>query len=537
MKKLFYNGDIITMEEETDKAEAVLVEDGLIKALAGAGELKTYRNDPSVQQVDLNGKTLMPSFIDPHSHLAGVGPTALLANLKDCKSFSDIQETLTAYIEENELAHGEKVIGFGYDNNFMTEEAHPKKDVLNAVSTCHPIMITHASGHIGVVNDTALTLAGIDENTPDEPGGFIGRVEGSMEPDGYLEETPFMSLRRTVFHGSGHDPEKVLAAGQNEYVKNGITTVQDGATSGETIELFKSFSDQFKVDVVMYPLVAENPQDLEDNRDIVGKYQDRVKIGGYKMFLDGSPQGKTAWMTEPYEGEEDYRGYPIYEDDEVKRYVDEAIKADVQLLTHCNGDAASDQLIRSYQAALEDSDNPNKDHLRPVMIHCQTVRNDQLDKMKEIEMIPSIFVPHTYYWGDVHLKNFGEERGNRISPSKSAFDRGLMVNFHQDSPIVDPDMLHTIWSAVNRITRKGVHIGPEERVSVYDAMKAVTINAAYAYFEEDTKGSIKEGKLADLVILDNNPLKVDKMDIKDIKVLETIKEGETIYQAENVQVK
>ncbi|MYL61108.1 amidohydrolase family protein, partial [Virgibacillus halodenitrificans] len=209
-------------------------------------------------------------------------------------------------------------------------------------------------------------------------------------------------------------------------------------------------------------------------------------------------------------------------------------KDDVQLLTHSNGDAASDQLLQNYEAALEESDNPNKANLRPVMIHCQTVRNDQLDKMAELAMIPSIFIPHTYYWGDVHLKNLGHERGSRISPAKSAFDRGLVVNFHQDPPVVQPDMLETIWCAVNRITRKGVHIGPEECVSVYDAIRAVTINAAYAYFEEDQKGSIKEGKLADFVVLDQNPFKVDPIKIKDLQVLETIKEGESIYSAESV---
>src|SRR5699024_11836687 len=139
-------------------------------------------------------------------------------------------------------------------------------------------------------------------------------------------------------------------------------------------------------------------------------------------------------------------------------------------------------------------------NLRPTMIHCQTVRNDQLDRMAELDMLPSIFVAHTYYWGDVHLKNLGEERGRRISPAKSAFDRGLIVNFHQDSPVVKPLMLYTVWCAVNRITRNGVLIGPKERVSVYEALKAVTINAAYAYFEEDIKGTLEEGKLENLVI-------------------------------------
>src|SRR5699024_473951 len=249
-------------------------------------------------------------------------------------------------------------------------------------------------------------------------------------------------------------------------------------------------------------------------------------------FLDGSPQGKTAWMTEPYEGEETYRGYPWYQDEQVQEYVAKAINDNVQLLTHCNGDSASDQLLRNYEAALDESNNPNKHALRPVMIHCQTARNDQLDKMAELAMIPSIFNAHTYYWGDVHLKNLGDKRGRRISPARSAFDRNLVVNFHQDAPVVAPNMIQTIWSAVNRITRKGVEIGPEERVSAYEALKAVTINAAYAYFEEASKGSLEAGKLADFVILDKNPLKVEKNKIKDIQVLETIKEDTSVWSRE-----
>ena len=183
-----------------------------------------------------------------------------------------------------------------------------------------------------------------------------------------------------------------------------------------------------------------------------------------------------------------------------------------------------------YETELAASDNPNKDNLRPVMIHCQTVRDDQLDRMVKLHMLPSIFVAHTWYWGDVHLKNFGDKRGRRVSPVKSALDRAMLYNFHTDTPIVRPKLLHSVWAAVNRITRSGVEIGPEQRISVYDALKGITINSAYAYFEEDSKGSIKVGKRADLVILDGNPLKVDPMKIRDIQVLETIKDGEVIYR-------
>ena len=269
---------------------------------------------------------------------------------------------------------------------------------------------------------------------------------------------------------------------------------------------------------------------IKDNPKMVRTYKKHLKLGGYKVVLDGSPQGRSAWMSQPYlGGEEDYCGYPWMPDEEVYQYALQAVDDNQQLLAHCNGDAAGDQFLNAYESALAKSSNPNKDNLRPVMIHCQTARNDQLDRMAEMNMVASIFVGHVYYWGDIHVKNFGEERGNHISPVKDAMDRGLSVNFHQDTPVTKPYMMHSVWCAVNRISRNGTVIGADQKISVYDALKAVTINAAYEYFEEDSKGSIKEGKRADLVILDRNPLETEAMELKDIKVLETIKDGKTIY--------
>lgn len=248
------------------------------------------------------------------------------------------------------------------------------------------------------------------------------------------------------------------------------------------------------------------------------------------MILDGSPQGRTAWLSKPYEGETEYRGYPAMEDSEVKGYAADAINSGMQILAHCNGDAASEQWIEGWKAAMKQTKTAENEDLRPVMIHCQTVRKDQLSQMKKIGMIPSMFVDHVYFWGDIHLKNLGKERAEAISPARSAFEQGLCVNFHQDSPVIPPDMLHTVWCAVNRTTREGTVLGEEERVSIYQALKAVTINGAYAYFEEDQKGSITEGKLADLVILSQNPLKTPPQKLREIKVEETVKEGRTVYR-------
>ena len=533
MKKLFYGGPIITMESEEDSAEAVLVEDGRISDLGSLEQFSALLDDSTVEKVNLNGHTLLPGFIDPHSHLSMIGPMSVFADLSDCEDLDDIVQTLKDYLNNNELGN-DAIYGFGYDHNFLKENSHPTKDILNKVSSDIPILVSHASGHIGCANDAALALGEIDANTKDIKGGHIGRIEGTNEPNGYLEEETVKKLQEVLFTKLTIDFGALAKVGQEIYIKNGITTAQDGSTATAIIEQFKHLADnnELLIDVVVYPQVMVNPDDLYANKDHAKKYHNRLKINGYKLFLDGSPQAKTAWLTEPYEGEESYCGYSLYDDHEVKEFILRAINDDVQLLTHCNGDAASDQLLTNYQAALKESTNPNKHNLRPVMIHCQMVRDDQLDIMKEINMIPSIFVDHTYYWGDIHLKYLGEERGKRISPARSAFDRGLFVNFHQDSPVIQPDMLQTIWSAVNRITRNGQSIGKDERVTVYEALKALTINAAYAYYEEDEKGSITPGKVADLVILDQNPLAIDPLNMRDINILETIKEGKTLYKAE-----
>ncbi len=549
METLYFNGDIITMEGEADFAEAVLVADGVIKAAGTYDEVAALKS-ADCRLRDLQGKTLMPSFIDGHGHITMAGPQYLTkANLEDAKCFDDIVAILKKYIADNNIPAGKLVFGCLYDHNYLAEGTHPDKKVLDRVSTVHPIVINHASGHMGSVNSLVLQMAGVDENTEEIPGGLIDRYPGTKEPTGYLEETALMAIASmgkkdadlmNVDGSTEEEQEELLVRIQDFYASYGVTTVQDGGTSGAGLKMMRRAgkAGRLKLDIVTYPspLPQMTPEGADivmaENADIVGNYIDHVKIGGYKILLDGSPQGKTAWMREPYENSGDYCGYPWLNDEQVHACIKKALADNQQLLTHCNGDAASQQLLDVYEAEYAASDNPNKENLRPVMIHCQTVGDDQLDRMAALKMIPSIFVGHTWYWGDVHLKNFGDRRGRRVSPVKSALDRGLVYNFHTDTPITRPVLLHSVWAAANRITRGGNEIGPEQRVSVYDALKGITINSAYAYFEEDSKGSIKAGKRADLVILSDNPLKVDKMAIRDIKVLETIKDGETIYTAE-----
>ena len=392
----------------------------------------------------------------------------------------------------------------------------------------NPILIAHASGHMGIVNSLALEKLNITAKSKNPEGGYIGRIEGSDEPNGYLEENAFIKNTAAAPQPTLEDLLRFLDEAQGIYFKYGITTAQEGLIRDMEMAVLKEASKRRKLilDIVGYVDLKNNKKLLENNKEYLNKYINGFKIGGYKIFLDGSPQGRTAWMSEPYEEAEDgYRGYPIYEDKEVQSFVNTALKEDLQLLTHCNGDAAAEQLINSFQGAEIKNKN-----LRPVMIHAQTVREEQLERMAEINMLPSFFAAHIYYWGDIHIKNFGRKRGYRISPVKTAIEKGVVYTLHQDSPVIMPNMIETLWCVVNRITKGGVEIGVEEKITPYEALMGVTINAAYEYFEEDKKGSIKEGKVADLVILDSNPLKVHPMDIRDIEVVETIKNGETVYR-------
>ncbi|WP_027639613.1 amidohydrolase [Clostridium cadaveris] len=529
-EQIYYNGEILTMENN-NYVEAIFVRDGIIENVGTKEEiLEKKGNDTEV--IDLEGKTLIPAFIDPHSHITAFASTLVSVDLSGAASFDEIIEKIKAFKEGRKLVDGQWISGFGYDNNYLIEKKHPDKSVLDKISLDIPIIIAHASGHMGVVNSAALKKLEINSDSVNPEGGVIGRYENSNEPNGYLEENAFTHTAGKIPQPSLKDVLGFIEEAQERYLSFGITTVQDGMAGNNEIRLLNAMaeSNRLKVDVVGYVDLKNAKSAAESNKKYINKYFNRFKIGGYKIFLDGSPQGKTAWLTEPYESSDDgYKGYPIYKDEETKKLIGVALKEKMQLLTHCNGDAAADQLINGFKENIKE--NNYTDTYRPVMIHAQTVRYDQLDEMKKINMIVSFFVAHTYHWGDIHIKNLGRERAFKISPVKTAKEKGVVYTLHQDTPVILPNMLETIWCAVNRITKEGVVIGEQEKVSPLDALKGVTINAAYQYFEEDKKGSIKEGKLADLVILDKNPLKVDPMTIKDIKVVETIKEGKTLYRA------
>jgi len=530
MKRIYFGGEILTMDRSNPRTSAVVTEGGKILFVGPLDEAKKIA--PEAISFDLKGKTLLPAFVDGHSHTIGLGiHLNHLCDLTDCSSFEELLERIRAFRKERDLTHGENISCRGYDPEIMKEGCHPTAKLLDSLGFDNPISCVHQSGHVAVYNTVAMRKAGVDgKNFVCPAGGFAGRDENG-KLNGYFEEAAKSAVESQFGKKySYEDIKNAVVTAQEHYMKNGFGTIQEGSgNSSSRLAFLERMAQEgfLKLDLVAYLTSSVKNEALWES--YLEKYRrgycHRLKIGGIKILLDGSPQAKTAWLTQPYQGEREYRGYPLVSDETLESRLRTAMKHRLQVLAHCNGDAASEQFLRVYETIAQKEDVAS---CRPVMVHAQTVRYDQLSRMKKIGMIPSFFVGHCYFWGDTHIRNLGE-RGERISPLKAAEERGLIYNLHQDSPVTKPNMLHSVWCAVNRVTRSGVSLGEENKVDCYSALIAATRGGAYSYFEEETKGVLKRGAVADFVVLDRDPTKIPPMEIKDVKVLMTVKNDRIVY--------
>ena len=537
-KLLYHHGNLLTMDPARPRAEAVLTENGIILGVGTAEELRPLAGEGAMQR-DLEGRTMLPGFIDPHSHLTAAANQRLMVNaapppLGICGNRAALLETFRKGLETREREPGEWLIGMGYDPSGFPEGEEITRLELDQVSEEIPVLCIHASGHLVIGNTRALQLLGYWGQFQVPEGGTVGRFPDGT-PNGLLTERAYLdpSVQAKIQSPSF---EKVIASMEQTckmYASYGITTIQDARVGKEELRLLRAGEERglFFQDVVgqVTPELAESL--------LSGAPSDggRVRMAGCKLFLDGSPQGKTAWLSRPYEippeGEgADYCGGPLYTDEEVTALAVRCLERGWQMNVHCNGDAACEQFLRCYARAMERTGIRRP--LRPVMIHAQTVRPDQLERMKALGMMASFFLDHVYYWGDWHARSvLGAARAASISPARGALMRGVPFTLHQDTPVVPPNMLFTVQNAVCRKTLSGRVLGPAERLTAAQALQAVTATAAYQIFEEHRKGSIMPGKLADFVILGDDPTRVPAERIGQIPVLETIKEDKTIFKA------
>lgn len=536
---IYYGGIIIPMTSEEETYEALAVREGIIAATGSLNDL-IKKQGKKTKMIDLKGRTLLPGFIDAHSHIMMGMQLIDQVNLSsppvsDVTNISGVINKLEEKKKENSIPAGEWIIGWGYDPDLLDEGRHPTKADLDLAFPDHPVFLLHVSGHLAVVNSRALSLAGISAESPDPAGGQIMRDKGGREPNGIIAELAVLMMRAFLPQADSATTMQQLDEVMALYASNGITTANDGFTTEDFARTLKSKSksDKLPIDVIALISFKDMELYLKDKTIRWGEYHNGLKYAGIKVTTDGSPQGKTALMNEPYltevPGCQGYcRGISVVTSEQLDHIVKAVYSAGVQLYVHCNGDAAIDMLLGAHSEAVRELGLDSK-QLRTVVIHSQFMRPDLVEAYKMYGIIPSYFTNHTFYWGDVHMRNMGPERTKFISPLYSSTEAGIMYTNHSDYPITPLDPMFIAWSAVERTSRSGVTIGSEERVTIYEAIKAMTINAAYQYKEEDKKGTLEPGKMADMVILSQNPLQINPTNLTNIEVLETIKEGHTIF--------
>ena len=542
---VYLNGEVITIDKKMPYAEAIATKSGAIIAVGSTEQISAFIG-PATRVIELENKTIVPGFIDAHSHFAGVGIQAVVANLLPApdgpvNTIEDLQKSLRDFMQSSPIVKNYNVvIGFNYDDSQLKEMRHPDRHDLDAVSSEIPVVVMHQSGHIGAYNSKALNLMGITADTPDPAGGVIEREADGKTPSGVMQENAhFMIFFRLIPDFTEEDLVNFYKAGERSYGSNGFTTVQEGKTDQATLAVLPDIAANtgFDIDIISYPDIAALGDIPLLHSDLMSKeYTNGFRIGGVKLTFDGSPQGKTAWFTKPYleppAGQSaSYAGYPAFTDEEALEWLSLAFQNEWQVLVHTNGDAAIDQLIRLVR---EISDNQDLGDHRTVMIHGQFTREDQISQLKALGIFPSLYPMHTFYWGDWHRDSVaGPERAENISPTGWLIEENIPFTIHSDAPVTFPNSMRILDSAVNRVTRTNKVLGEEHKLSPLDALKAMTLSAAYQNFEETIKGSIEVGKQADFVILDMNPLSIDPREIHNIKILNTINNDKVIFSNEH----
>jgi predicted amidohydrolase YtcJ len=538
---IYTGGDIVTINDSQPSAEALAVKDGKILAVGTRADIEKSYKGATTAVIDLGGKTLVPGFVDGHSHFMDALAAAGRANVSappvgTASNAGEIVAVLQEFARLKGVKPGELIVGYGYDENQMPKGQELTRDILDTAFPANGVAVIHVSSHGAVLNSLAFKNFGYTDGMPTPAGGVIARKPGTQDLDGLVMETGYLMAYAKLPIPDESNEMEAARAGQQLYAAAGITTAQEGATHLNQVEQLKRIARNggLYIDVVSFAFMTDLGKILAKYPPTsFGTYDNRLKLGGCKIVSDGSPQGKTAFFTTPYltggpAGQKDWKGEPNAPQAEITAVVKTCYDSNLPLLFHANGDAAIDSLLTAHEEVAAGSLDKDR---RTTVIHAQFVRPDQLAKFKQYNFIPSFFTDHAFFFGDTHVLNRGKEQAYFLSPMKSAYSAGLQPANHTDYAVAPIDHMMVMWTAVNRVSRSGEVIGPDERATPMQALQAITINGARIYGEEASKGSLERGKLADLAVLDKNPLKVDPMTIKDIKVVETIKEGKSIYKA------
>lgn len=534
---IIHGGPILTMEgDKPGYVQAVVVADGRI-VFAGSDAEAMKQKAPDTIVKDLGGQTMLPGFIDAHSHFINAPTLSQQANVSPSPvgqgdSVPQIIATLKAWQDKAGVPDDGWIQGWGYDDSMVKGGTLTRRD-LDAAFPNHKVMVMHVSLHGAVLNSKALVWAGITRDTPTPEGGIIARGPDGKEPEGLLMETAFLPVFAKLPQPSEAELLDLLKPGQMMYAENGFTLANEGYTHTKDIRFLQKAAAEKRlfIDIIALPGFSEIDQWLSKPEFPFGQWNNGLKLQGIKITQDGSVQGKTAAFLEPLltggpQGQKDWRGNSTLPYEDFAKLFDSAHKAGLQIFIHANGDGAIQQAIKAAEAAgLKAGDDS-----RTIVIHSQMQHPEDLPKYVALGLTPSYFTNHVYFWGDVHRQNLGETRAAFISPMVAAMDLGLKASNHTDFNVTPLDPFFVLWTAMSRTTRSDFVLGPEQRIDAYRGLQALTINPAWTYREEARRGSIAPGKLADFVIVTGDPLKTPVGQIRDIKVVETIKEGQTVYR-------
>lgn len=538
---IYVNGTILTMDSRASVEEAMAVKDSRILAVGTQTHCRSFAG-PDTVVVDLGGKVMLPGFVDGHSHFGTAGLLAATQlNLSSppvgtVRTIGELKAILKA--KAASTPKGQWILGYGYDDTGLEEKRHPLAADLDEVTPDHPVMLRHVSGHLSVCNSLALSLVNYTKDTPDPFGGVIRR-DASGNPNGVLEEPPATHpVYKIIPPASDEDWLRGIQAADAAYNAKGVTSAQDGFLAEDSWKAFKTAHGKgmLRTRVQVLPGVLRmNIDQFTNNKSGTQLTKDcMLSLGAAKMLADGSLQCYSGYLSSPYHkviydlpGGPHWRGYPMEPEHSFTDRVVELHRKGWQLAIHGNGDDAIQMILNAYEEAQKRYPRANARH---IIIHCQTVRDDQLDRIRRLGVVPSFFVVHTYFWGDRHYEFFlGPDRAERIDPLRSALNRGIVFSNHNDTYVTPIDPLLSVWSAVNRITSSGRVLGEHQTIPVLEALRSVTSWAAFQACEEDIKGSLEPGKLADMVVLEENPLTVDKKHIKDIKIAATLVGNKLVY--------
>ena len=513
---VFINAQVLTLHANSQPASSLLVRNQRIVAVGNEEDVLALASS-SAKVRDLGGRTIAPGFVDAHSHFPVSGLSAVSVNVAPPpvgpgSSKEALLHTIASAIPKRSAGEDEPfILGFNYDNTTFDNPEHPTRQELDEVSGGYPVCLWHSSGHLGVVNSAALKRLNIDESTPPVEGGDRVR-DASGQLNGLLLEKAVPSMDVLLEGLSWRERWSIVTTAREEYLAAGVTTVQNGFAS---LIMRRLLNGLHRVGIVPQRVNTWLAHDkLEPaQRD---KFAANTTI---KLIVDGSPQGLTAYLSKPFlipAFGENNAGFEIYAQAKLNEVVLYYHKLGYQLALHGNGDAAIEQIIKAVGVAQERAPREDPRHL---LVHAQLLRADQLDRLKAIGLSPSFFPAHTFFWGDWHRKSLGEDRASGLSPAASAESRGLRFSLHADTPVTPMNIFEVMWTASERRTRSGVVLGATERISRETALRAVTLDAAWQAFKDQDVGSLEVGKLADLVVLSENP--ITAIDIRDVKVDET----------------